>query len=194
MSIYRINQSKDGKTTVERFDSKREAQSKGNAGHLVSSVEDLSENFALTTSMMRDAYNVLNPEKQVTRFSDREAACRRLWSALQALSPSSPEKAAEGAAPERKSKKEKAKKGSKAPKAPKKEKASRGAKKPSRRAVPLYVPKGTENPYRVATQSFKAFELAIANPGKTFAELIELGGRGNTLSQMMRLNILNPKA
>lgn len=186
--IFKIDTNKEGVHSVSVYDTKKEAQAKGNSGHIVGALEDLNDNFALTTSMMRDVYNVLNPDKQVSRFSDRESACRRLWASLQASAGETPEKAAAG--PKAVAGKAKAK--PKATKAPKEKKASGGPRKGSRREVSVSIPKGTENPYRVATASHKAFEIAEANPGLTFNQLVAKGGRANTLAEMMREGLLKP--
>lgn len=105
-----------------------------------------------------------------TRFSDRGSAARRTWKAMtdwaatQNVEPGNDE-------PEPQKGKE--------PKAPKEPKANKG-RKSKVRDIPLEATR-TTNPYRIGSKSHRTFDLILANPRKTFRELVALGGRANTI-------------
>lgn len=173
MKVALIHFAKDNTVSVANFATKREAQANGNDGYIITAEKDLLDNLGMTIGMMRDVYNSLSEEK-VTRFSDRESAARRLFKAL----------GLENAEPQVSEKMAKEPKASKA-----KGETQPKAKKPAteRKAQPQLTLKATaKNTYRVGTQSFETFELVKANPNKSLNELVKLGGRANTIREMIR--------
>lgn len=54
-------------------------------------------------------------------------------------------------------------------------------------------PKAKENPYQANSKSHATYELVMKKPGKTFHEYVALGGRGNTLVNMVQRGFATAK-
>lgn len=174
-TAYRIDTETN---SVRVFSSKTNAERLGNSCPIVTSYESLLENKNLSLANMRDLFNSLTNEN-VKRFSDRPAAARRLFSALEALEPevsAAEEKQPEEAAPA-KSRKEKR---------PREDGAeeTRGRKKGSGTfAGKTLIGKKDVNPRRPGSHGFKSYEIIreAGAKGISYEDYIARGGRGNDL-------------
>jgi hypothetical protein len=160
-------------------------QNKGMAtpyeGVIVQSADHLAT--VANSAFLLAVYNELS-DKPTNKFADKQSGARRVWALLEKATPAEIEPAKVIDFPsEPKGKKGKAPKAPKAPKA-KKEKVVT-EKKPSPRSRPMWA-HDIAAPYRVNTQSGATWRLLQANPGKSFHQLLELGGRANTLADAIK--------
>lgn len=172
-TAYRIDTETN---SVRVFPNKANAERLGNSCPIITSYESLLENKNLSLANMRDLFNALTNEN-VKRFSDRPAAARRLFSALEALEPeASEEKQPENPATTKPKKEKKSREDG--------AKETRGRKKGSGTfAGKTLIGKKEVNPRRPGSHGFKSYEIIReAGPkGIAYEDFIAKGGRGNDL-------------
>lgn len=170
--------------SFRKYRKMREAHSLGNGAVIVKNEKELSDASKLSLSDMATIFNKLVPEdKQIKKFSDREAGSRRLWAALDELphneddenSDQSQLDLGDGETKAPKVKKEKKER-------VKKERVKREPKERAPSSMDLKLtPIVTENPFRAESKSGKTYQMVLDNPGLTMRDYVRQGGRVNAL-------------
>lgn len=169
------------KGIVKVAESRRVAQAIGNSGIIIQDSGELAMSI-VQTSMLVEIYNQ-HSEKKVKRFKDRATAAKRVWDLLSKSEPvtiGSTQDTSEFDATEPTDKKPK----------DKPETAANGQKQKTKRSGSqkdkrLYPTPG-HAPYRKGTKNGNTWDMIVENPGKTFAEYLEMGGRPQLLSHAIR--------
>ena len=159
----------------------------------MSSAADLLNAPQLTRPLLVGIYNSA-AENPVAKFQDRETASRQVWKVLVGrLAPEVPaakaEKMGQGAAPKKRAYNPTPKASNPKNRPPR----AAGTTKGTRRVKLLALKPGLANPYRAGSKSFKAFEICVANPDKTYGELVKMGARSNTINGMLRDGLATTK-
>lgn len=163
MTIYCIDNKNLGILPVNTM---KEARSMGNGFCVAKTARDIEKDTNLTMASMVKLYNSFNYTTNVKKFSDRKAASRRLFDAIeQGYSQTEAAKA-------------------KAEKRPKTSRPRDEGNGP--RDIPLKINTNNEMPFRENSQSGKTWATIKEHPGKTFNEYLGLGGRANTISFAIR--------